>query len=59
MSIWRLLGLVTSSLSLAYTVSKFSSGVAADRLNPKSLFNIGLLLSGAVILLFSGKNLKR
>ncbi|NXJ03481.1 G6PT1 protein, partial [Odontophorus gujanensis] len=47
------LGLITSSQSAAYAVSKFVSGVLSDRLSARWLFSAGLLLVGAVNVLFS------
>ncbi|NXP02566.1 G6PT1 protein, partial [Thinocorus orbignyianus] len=41
-------GLITSSQSAAYAISKFISGVLSDRLSARWLFSCGLLLVGAV-----------
>lgn len=46
-------GLITSSQSAAYAVSKFVSGVLSDRLSARWLFAAGLLLVGIVNVLFS------
>nr|XP_056716413.1 40S ribosomal protein S25-like isoform X3 [Euleptes europaea] len=42
------LGLITSSQSAAYAVSKFISGVLSDQMSARWLFSSGLLLVGAV-----------
>lgn len=46
-------GLITSSQSAAYAISKFVSGVLSDRLSARWLFAAGLLLVGVVNVLFS------
>ncbi|NXX99248.1 G6PT1 protein, partial [Centropus bengalensis] len=46
-------GLVTSSQSAAYALSKFLSGVLSDRLSARWLFSSGLLLVGLVNVGFS------
>ncbi|NXL35911.1 G6PT1 protein, partial [Glaucidium brasilianum] len=47
------LGLVTSSQSAAYAISKFVSGVLSDRLSARWLFSAGLLMVGLVNVAFS------
>lgn len=47
------LGLITSSQSVAYAISKFISGVLSDVLSARWLFAIGLVLVGVVNVLFS------
>ncbi|NWH67947.1 G6PT1 protein, partial [Geococcyx californianus] len=47
------LGLITSSQSAAYAISKFVSGVLSDRLSARWLFSSGLLLVGLVNVGFS------
>ncbi|XP_076832547.1 glucose-6-phosphate exchanger SLC37A4a [Brachyhypopomus gauderio] len=47
------LGLITSSQSLAYAVSKFISGVLSDQISARWLFSTGLCLVGAINVLFS------
>ncbi|XP_039185695.1 glucose-6-phosphate exchanger SLC37A4 isoform X3 [Crotalus tigris] len=47
------LGLITSSQSAAYAISKFVSGVLSDQLSARWLFSSGLLLVGLVNVLFS------
>lgn len=42
------LGLITSSYTVAYGVSKFIAGFLADRLSSRAVFTTGLLLSGLV-----------
>ncbi|NWS74741.1 G6PT1 protein, partial [Crotophaga sulcirostris] len=46
-------GLITSSQSAAYAISKFVSGVLSDRLSARWLFSSGLLLVGLVNVGFS------
>lgn len=46
-------GLITSSQSAAYAISKFVSGVLSDSLSARWLFSSGLLLVGLVNVLFS------
>lgn len=48
------LGLVTSSQTIAYSISKFISGFLADRYNAKFLFQASLLLTGISAVLFTG-----
>lgn len=40
------LGFLSSVLSITYAVSKFASGVVADRTNPRFLMAVGLMLTG-------------
>ncbi|NXL52529.1 G6PT1 protein, partial [Podilymbus podiceps] len=47
------LGLITSSQSAAYAVSKFVSGVLSDRASARWLFSSGLLMVGLVNVAFS------
>ncbi|XP_038610359.1 glucose-6-phosphate exchanger SLC37A4 isoform X1 [Tachyglossus aculeatus] len=47
------LGLITSSQSAAYAISKFASGVLSDRISARWLFSSGLLLVGLVNVVFS------
>ncbi|XP_048199912.1 glucose-6-phosphate exchanger SLC37A4 isoform X3 [Perognathus longimembris pacificus] len=47
------LGLITSSQSAAYAISKFVSGVLSDRMSARWLFSSGLLLVGLVNIVFS------
>ncbi|NXV35829.1 G6PT1 protein, partial [Rissa tridactyla] len=47
------LGLITSSQSAAYAISKFVSGVLSDRLSARWLFSCGLLMVGLVNVGFS------
>ncbi|CAL1571960.1 unnamed protein product [Knipowitschia caucasica] len=47
------LGLITSSQSLAYAISKFISGVLSDRLSARWLFSIGLFCVGGINIVFS------
>ncbi|XP_056397598.1 glucose-6-phosphate exchanger SLC37A4 isoform X2 [Hyla sarda] len=47
------LGLITSSQSAAYAISKFISGVLSDQLSARWLFSSGLCLVGVVNVLFS------
>lgn len=57
---WRFLvsslcavGLITSSQSLAYAISKFISGVLSDQISARWLFSIGLFMVGGINVLFS------
>ncbi|KAL3841330.1 hypothetical protein ACJMK2_019491 [Sinanodonta woodiana] len=45
-------GLITSSQMLAYTLSKFVSGILVDSVRPKYLLSIGLFSSGLTALAF-------
>ncbi|AWO99420.1 putative glucose-6-phosphate translocase [Scophthalmus maximus] len=47
------LGLITSSQSLAYAISKFISGVLSDQISARWLFSIGLFAVGGINVLFS------
>ncbi|XP_078282731.1 glucose-6-phosphate exchanger SLC37A4-like [Rhinoraja longicauda] len=47
------LGLITSSQSLAYAISKFISGVLSDQISARLLFCSGLFLVGVVNIFFS------
>ncbi|NXI19379.1 G6PT1 protein, partial [Irena cyanogastra] len=47
------LGLITSSQSAAYAISKFISGVLSDRMSARWLFSSGLLMVGLVNVVFS------
>ena len=46
------LGILGSILSLTYGMSKFLSGVLADRSNPRYFMAIGLILTGCFNILF-------
>lgn len=46
-------GLITSSQSAAYAISKFVSGVLSDQMSARWLFSSGLLLVGLVNIFFS------
>lgn len=46
-------GMITSSQSLAYAISKFISGVLSDQVSARWLFSIGLFLVGGINVLFS------
>ncbi len=46
------LGILASILSLSYGISKFVSGIAADRSNPRYFMSIGLILTGIFNILF-------
>ncbi|KAK7882922.1 hypothetical protein WMY93_029096 [Mugilogobius chulae] len=47
------LGMITSSQSLAYAISKFISGVLSDQLSARWLFSIGLFFVGGINVVFS------
>lgn len=47
------LGLITSSQSAAYAISKFISGVLSDQISARWLFSSGLCLVGLVNIVFS------
>ncbi|KAJ7995469.1 hypothetical protein DPEC_G00244880 [Dallia pectoralis] len=47
------LGMITSSQSLAYAISKFISGVLSDQISARWLFSIGLFLVGGVNVVFA------
>lgn len=46
------LGILGSILSLTYGVSKFASGVIGDRINPRYMMAIGLMLTGVCNICF-------
>lgn len=46
-------GLITSSQSAAYAISKFISGVLSDQMSARWLFSSGLLMVGLVNVVFS------
>ena len=46
------LGILASILSITYGLSKFLSGIMADRSNPRFFMAIGLILTGAFNILF-------
>ncbi|KAK9536105.1 hypothetical protein VZT92_005916 [Zoarces viviparus] len=47
------LGLITSSQTMAYAISKFISGVLSDQISARWLFSIGLFLVGGINVAFS------
>ncbi|NXU42267.1 G6PT1 protein, partial [Drymodes brunneopygia] len=47
------LGLITSSQSAAYAISKFISGILSDQMSARWLFSSGLLMVGLVNVVFS------
>ncbi|XP_062393362.1 glucose-6-phosphate exchanger SLC37A4-like [Sardina pilchardus] len=47
------LGLITSSQTLAYAISKFISGVLSDKISARWLFSIGLIIVGVINVFFS------
>ncbi|XP_026152714.1 glucose-6-phosphate exchanger SLC37A4a [Mastacembelus armatus] len=47
------LGMITSSQSLAYAISKFISGVLSDQISARWLFSIGLFIVGSINVVFS------
>lgn len=47
------LGLITSSQTMAYAISKFISGVLSDKISARWLFSIGLFLVGGINIAFS------
>uniref|UniRef100_A0A3B4V7S7 Glucose-6-phosphate exchanger SLC37A4-like n=1 Tax=Seriola dumerili TaxID=41447 RepID=A0A3B4V7S7_SERDU len=47
------LGLITSSQTMAYAISKFISGVLSDQISARWLFSIGLFLVGGINVVFS------
>ncbi|CAG5876063.1 unnamed protein product [Menidia menidia] len=47
------LGLITSSQTMAYAISKFISGVLSDQISARWLFSIGLFVVGAINVAFS------
>lgn len=46
------LGILISLLSITYGLSKFVSGIAADRSNPRYFMSIGLIITGFLNILF-------
>lgn len=46
-------GMITSSQSLAYAISKFISGVLSDQVSARWLFSIGLFMVGGINVVFS------
>lgn len=46
-------GLITSSQSLAYAISKFISGVLSDQMSARWLFSVGLFMVGGINVVFS------
>lgn len=46
------IGILASTLSVAYGISKFTSGIICDRSNPRYFMAIGLILTGIFNLLF-------
>lgn len=46
-------GLITSSQTMAYAISKFISGVLSDQISARWLFSIGLFLVGGINVVFS------
>ncbi|XP_062870556.1 glucose-6-phosphate exchanger SLC37A4b [Trichomycterus rosablanca] len=47
------LGLITSSQTLAYAISKFISGVLSDQISARWLFSSGLFIVGGINVVFS------
>ncbi len=45
-------GMVLSAATIVYAFSKFASGILADRISPKYMMSIGLLLSAGVNVIF-------
>ena len=50
------LGIISSSWSLAYGISKFAGGILSDRVSPRWLYALGLGISGATCIAFGGCN---
>jgi OPA family sugar phosphate sensor protein UhpC-like MFS transporter len=50
------LGLIASILSMTYGASKFLSGIAADKSNPRYFMSIGLILTGVFNLCFGASS---
>lgn len=50
------LGILGSIIALAYGMSKFVSGVVADRSNPRVFMAVGLMLTGVFNILFSSSS---
>lgn len=53
MSYYLCLGLITSSQTMAYAISKFISGVLSDQISARWLFSIGLFVVGSINVVFS------
>ncbi|SMF52410.1 MFS transporter [Pseudobacteriovorax antillogorgiicola] len=49
-------GVVLSTATIAYAISKFASGILADRINPKYLMSLGLLASALANFAFGLSN---
>lgn len=47
------LGMIISSQTMAYAISKFISGVLSDQISARWLFSLGLLVVGAINVVFS------
>uniref|UniRef100_A0A8C5EV14 Solute carrier family 37 member 4b n=1 Tax=Gouania willdenowi TaxID=441366 RepID=A0A8C5EV14_GOUWI len=47
------LGMITSSQTMAYAISKFISGVLSDKISARWLFAIGLFMVGGINVVFS------
>nr|XP_054756898.1 glucose-6-phosphate exchanger SLC37A4-like [Lytechinus pictus] len=47
------LGTITSSLTLAYAISKFIGGIISDQISPRVMFPMGLFATGVLSLQFS------
>uniref|UniRef100_A0A3P8ST20 Solute carrier family 37 member 4b n=1 Tax=Amphiprion percula TaxID=161767 RepID=A0A3P8ST20_AMPPE len=47
------LGMITSSQTMAYAISKFISGVLSDQISARWLFSIGLFVVGGINIVFS------
>ncbi|XP_033646641.1 glucose-6-phosphate exchanger SLC37A4-like [Asterias rubens] len=50
------LGAITSSISLAYTISKFASGILSDKLSARVMFSTGLMIASLLVLQFTSFN---
>ncbi|XP_055995780.1 glucose-6-phosphate exchanger SLC37A4-like isoform X2 [Ostrea edulis] len=48
------LGVIVSSQSLAYTISKFCCGILGDIVSPRLLLSAGLVCSGITAIIFTG-----
>lgn len=46
-------GMITSSQTMAYAISKFISGVLSDQISARWLFSIGLFVVGGINVVFS------
>ena len=49
-------GAITSSISLAYTISKFASGILSDKLSARVMFSTGLMIASLLVLQFTSFN---